>query len=181
MRLSYLNVSCCYLLCEDLQMILCLSLLVHLDIFGNRGVGDVLGSVVPAVQDTKLTSLEIVEMNDCGVTAKNEQNLFYFLNLFPVVKVLDVRVKELNLSAIVSLITRRFEVLLVESPCECSCGRPRNLGSIMLGGKLYGQEEVDRVLKVEKYVKREFRVTRSRNQDGHGTMTFKVMRLGDQT
>ena len=24
LRLSYLNVSCCYLLCEDLQMILCL-------------------------------------------------------------------------------------------------------------------------------------------------------------
>ena len=51
----------------------------------------------------------------------------------------------------------------------------------MCGGKPYGQEEVDRVLKVEKYVKREFRVTTSRNQDGHGTMSFKVMQLGDQT
>ena len=181
MRLSYLNVSCCYLLCEDLQMILCLSSLVHLDISGNRGVGDMLGSLVPAVQDTKLPSLKIVERNDCGVTPKNEHNLFYFLNLFPLVKVLDVGVNELNVSAIVLVITRRFEVLLVESPCECSCGQPRNLGSIMCGGKPYGQEEAERVLKVEKYVKREFRVTTSRKEDGHGSMTFKVMRLGDQT
>ena len=181
LRLSYLNVSCCYLLCEDLQMILCLSSLVHLDISGNRGVGDMLGSLVPAVQDTKLPSLKIVERNDCGVTPKNEHNLFYFLNLFPLVKVLDVGVNELNVSAIVSVITRRFEVLLVESPCECSCGQPRNLGSKMCGGKPYGQEEAERVLKVEKYVKREFRVTTSRKQDGHGSMTFKVMRLGDQT
>ena len=96
-------------------------------------------------------------------------------------KVLDVRSNDLNPSAVVLLIRKRIEVLLVASPCECSCGRPRNLGPIMCGGKPYGQEEVDRVLKVEKYVKREFRVMRSRNQDGHGTMTFKVMRLGDQT
>ena len=178
LRLSYLNVSCCYLLCEDLQMILCLSSLVHLDISGNRGVGDMLGSLVFAVQDTKLPSLEILQIVRCGVTSMNEQNLFYFLDLFPLVKVLDVRFNELNISAIVSLIRRRFEVLVVASPCECSCGLPRNLG-IMCGGKPCGQEEVDRVLKVEKYVKREFRVTRSRNQDGHGTMTFKVMWLGD--
>ena len=54
-----------------------------------------------------------------------------------------------------------------------------NLGSIMCGGKPYGQEEVDRVLKEEKYVKSKF----IRNQDVHSnrTMAFKVMRLGDQT
>ena len=93
---------------------------------------------------------------------------------------LDVRFNELNISAIVSLITRRFEVLVVALPCECSCGLPRNLG-IMCGGKPCGEKEVDRVLKMENYVKSEFSVMRSRNQDGHGTMSFKVMRLGDQT
>ena len=176
LSLSYLNVTNCVLMVEDLQMILSLSSLVHLDISLNDGVGDMLGSLVFAVQDTKLPSLEILQIVRCGVTSMNEQNLFYFLDLFPLVKVLDVCFNELNISAIVSLITRRFEVLVVASPCECSCGLPRNLG-IMCGGKPCGEKEVDRVLKMEKYVKSEFSVMRSRNQDGHGTMSFKVMRL----
>ena len=180
LSLSYLNVTNCVLMVEDLQMILSLSSLVHLDISLNDGVGEMLGSLVFAVQDTKLPSLEILQIVRCGVTSMNEQNLFYFLDLFPLVKVLDVRFNELNISAIVSLIRRRFEVLVVASPCECSCGLPRNLG-IMCGGKPCGEKEVDRVLKMEKYVKSEFSVMRSRNQDGHGTMSFKVMRLGDQT
>ena len=40
----------------------------------------------------------------CDVTSTNEQNLFYSLDLFPLLKVLDVRFNELNLLAVVLLI-----------------------------------------------------------------------------
>ena len=86
---------------------------------------------------------------------------------------LDVRFNELNLLAVVLLIKRRIKVLVVASQCECSCGRPRNLGPIRCGWKLYGGEEVDRVLNEEDCVKSRFIMNHF--------MTFKVMRLGDES
>ena len=132
-----------------------------------------LGSLVSAVQDTRLPSLEILKMVICGVNSTNEQNLLKFVNLFPLVQVLDVRSNDLNPSAVVLLIRKRIDVLLVASPCECSCGGPRSHGLIKCGGRLYCQEEVDRVLKEENYVKSRFVMNHF--------MVFKVIRLGDQT
>ena len=173
LRLTYLDVSKCELVFEDLRMILSLSSLVHLNISRNSGVGDLLGSLVSAVQDTRLPSLEILKMVICGVNSTNEQNLLKFVNLFPLVQVLDVRSNDLNPSAVVLLIRKRIDVLLVASPCECSCGGPRSHGLIKCGGRLYCQEEVDRVLKEENYVKSRFAMNHF--------MVFKVIRLGDQT
>ena len=173
LRLTYLDVSKCGLVFEDLRMILSLSSLIHLNISRNSGVGDLLGSLVSAVQDTRLPSLEILKMVICGVNSTNEQNLLKFVNLFPLVQVLDVRSNDLNPSAVVLLIRKRIDVLLVASPCECSCGGPRSHGLIKCGGRLYCQEEVDRVLKEENYVKSRFAMNHF--------MVFKVIRLGDQT
>ena len=173
LRLTYLDVSKCGLVFEDLRMILSLSSLIHLNISRNSGVGDLLGSLVSAVQDTRLPSLEILKMVICGVNSTNEQNLLKFVNLFPLVQVLDVRSNDLNPSAVVLLIRKRIDVLLVASPCECSCGGPRSHGLIKCGGRLYCQEEVDRVLKEENYVKSRFIMNHF--------MIFKVTRLGGQT
>ena len=41
-----------------------------------------LGSLVSAVQDTKLSSLEILEMVRCDGTSTNEQNLSTFSTYF---------------------------------------------------------------------------------------------------
>ena len=82
LRLTYLNVTDCGLVLEDLEMILSLSQLVHHDISLNSGVGEMLGSLVSAVQDTKLSSLEILEMVRCDGTSTNEQNLSTFSTYF---------------------------------------------------------------------------------------------------
>ena len=119
LSLSYLNLTASDLSSDDLQSLLSLRTLVHLDLSQNN-IGDAFSDLV-LKKSKMLVKLEILELEDCSISPTNFVFLLSFIQSCPNLKILNLSYNTLEVSQIVQLIQLRLEVLLVVSTFECDC------------------------------------------------------------
>jgi len=118
LSLTYLNLTASHLSTDDLQFLVTISTLVHLDLSQNS-IGELLHDIEP--KSNFLMNLEILELEDCFFSPHNFEHFFSLIKSCPALKILNLSYNTLKVSQIIQLIQRRVEVLLVFSKMVCSC------------------------------------------------------------
>jgi Leucine-rich repeat (LRR) protein len=118
LSLSYLNLTASHLSPGDLQHLVSLNTLVHLDLSQNN-IGDAFSHLV--FKSNMLVNLEILELEDCFLSPSNFTFVLPFIKSCPNLKILNLSYNTLEVSQILQLIQLRLEVLLVFSKIVCSC------------------------------------------------------------
>jgi len=118
LSLSYLNLTASHLSPGDLQYLVTLSSLVHLDLSQNN-IGDAFSGLV--FNSNVLGNLEILELEDCFLSPTNFVFVLSFIKSCSNLKILNLSYNTLEVSQILQLIQLRLEVLLVFSKMVCAC------------------------------------------------------------
>jgi len=119
--LSYLNLTASHLGPADLQTLVTMHSLVHLDLSQNN-LGD---SFCHLTSKSKLVNLEILELEDCFISSSNFRFVISFIQTScPSLSILNLSYNTLSVQQIVQLINLKLEGLLVFSKMECDCSSP---------------------------------------------------------
>eukprot|EP00092_Neocalanus_flemingeri_P089448 GFUD01113197.1.p1 GENE.GFUD01113197.1~~GFUD01113197.1.p1 ORF type:complete len:455 (+),score=97.08 GFUD01113197.1:111-1367(+) len=118
LNLNYLNLTASHLVLGDLQSLVNMNSLVHLDLSQNN-LGDHFSDLFP--KTNMLVNLEILELEQCSLSPNNFPFVFSFLQSCPSLKILNLGYNTLKIQQIIQLIELRLEVLLVFSQIVCDC------------------------------------------------------------
>jgi len=118
LSLTYLNLTASHLVSSDLQSLVNLKSLVHLDLSQNN-LGDSFSDLLS--QTNMLVNLEILELEDCFFSPTNFAFVFSFIQSCPSLKILNLSYNTFNIQQILQLIQLQLEVLLVFSKMVCDC------------------------------------------------------------
>lgn len=118
LKLTYLNLTACRLTIADVQHIVRMKTLVHLDLSQND-IGDAF--CYQLTKSCSLVNLEILELEDCFISSNNFPYFLSFARSCMNLKILNASYNTLEVLQIIDLIHSKFEILLVFSKFLCTC------------------------------------------------------------